>query len=78
MIWIFSFLIKVNVLFLINVLFLLIWYLFKRGLEGSFFLIISILGYSYIRVKNINVFFRNYIIMYISSDKIKEISIGII
>lgn len=53
MIWIFSFLIKVNVLFLINVLFLLIWYLFKRGLEGSFFVIINILGYSYIRVKNI-------------------------
>lgn len=78
MIWIFSFLIKVNVLFLINVLFLSIWYLFKRGLEGSFFSIISILGYSYIRVKNIKVFRGNYIIMYISNDKIKEISIGII
>lgn len=78
MIWIFSFLIKVNVLFLINVLFLLIWYLFKRGLEGSFFLIISILGYSYIRVKNIKVFCCNYIIMYISNDKIKKISFGII
>lgn len=76
MTWTFSLLTKVNVLFSINVLFLSTWHLFKRGLEGSSSLTISIPGHSHTRVKNIKVSRRNYIMMYISNDKIKDISIG--
>lgn len=77
MTWTFTLLTKVNVLFSINVLFLSTWHLFKRGLEGSSSLTISIPGHSHTRAKNIKVSLRNYIIMYmyISNDKIK-ISFG--